>query len=342
MTATRRINLALQGGGAHGAFTWGVLDRFLDAGWLEIAAISGTSAGALNGAAFKAGMAEGGREGARAALRQLWEGVGRGGMEEVPGLDWWRPFLAPFDLAARMTESMLPVSAGEMAAQVISPYDWGPLWRNPLEASVRALDIDHVCAADGPRLFVAATNVHTGKVRVFGDGEVTHDAILASACLPTFFRAVEIDGQSYWDGGYSANPALHPLYAADLPDDIVIVSLNPLYRPDVPETAQDILDRINEISFNAALLRDLRAIAFVKRLLADGRLQKGAMKDVLIHMVADDDLMRSLTVRTKIAPTPELLERLFVAGRLAADRFLEAHAADLGQRGSVRLEEVFG
>lgn len=339
---TRRINLALQGGGAHGAFTWGVLDRFLDEEWLEVAAISGTSAGALNGAAFKAGMAQGGRDGARAALRRLWDDVAGGGMAAVPGLDWFRPFLPPFDYAARLTQALMPLSPADIAAQMVSPYDWGPFWKNPLEPAVRALNIDHVCADAGPRLFVAATNVHTGKVRVFGDGEVTHDSILASACLPTFFRAVEIDGESYWDGGYSANPALHPLYAMDLPDDIVIVSLNPLYRPEVPDSVQEILNRINEISFNAALLRDLRSIAFVKRLLAEGAVRKGAMKDVLIHLVDDDPLMRSLSVRTKIAPTPHLLEELFDAGRVAAGGFLTDHAHDLGQRGSVDLAALFG
>ncbi|WP_127109713.1 patatin-like phospholipase family protein [Pararhodobacter zhoushanensis] len=336
---TRRINLALQGGGAHGAFTWGVLDRLLDEEWLEIAAISGTSAGALNGAAFKSGYGEGGREGARAALRNLWEGVT--GFDSVPGSDWLKPFLPGFDYAAKLTEAFMPVSPAEIASQMVSPYDWGPFWRNPLEPMVMALDIDHVQAAAGPRLFVAATNVHDGKVRVFGDAEVTREAILASACLPTVAQAVEIDGQAYWDGGYSANPALHPLYAQDLPDDIVIVSLNPQHRPEVPDSAQEIMNRINEISFNAALLRDLRAIAFVKRLLADGSIKKGAMKDVLVHMIGDEPLMQSLSARSKMAPTPTLLDTLFDAGRVAAGTFLDMHGDCIGERGSVDLVEMF-
>ncbi|HPD93317.1 MAG TPA: patatin-like phospholipase family protein [Pararhodobacter sp.] len=341
MRTRKRINLALQGGGAHGAFTWGVLDRLLDDDWLEIAAISGTSAGALNGAAFKAGMATGGRDGARAALRALWERVGAFEFNDVPGIDWFKPFMAGAEYAASVAESFMPVSPAELAAQMVSPYDWGPLWSNPLEPAVRALKIDEVHAHAGPRLFVAATNVHTGKVRVFGDAEVTHEAILASACLPTFFKAVEIDGQHYWDGGYSANPALHPLYDPGLPDDVVIVSLNPLFRPEVPDNVQEILNRINEISFNAALLRDLRAIAFVKRLIAQGAVQKGAMKDVLVHLIDDEPLMRSLSVRTKIAPTPLLLDRLFEAGRKAADRFLAAHAKDLNKRATVDLVAMF-
>lgn len=348
MKPTRRINLALQGGGAHGAFTWGVLDRLLDEDWLEIAAISGTSAGALNGAAYKAGFCKGGREGARETLNALWARVGRGGIDDLPlaragaPLDWMTAFFYPANVAARMTEAFLPISPFDLASQVFSPYDWGPLWQNPLEPAVRALELEHVQADKGPQLFVAATNVHSGKVRVFGGAEVTHQAILASACLPTFFKAVEIDGQSYWDGGYSANPALFPLYDQGLPDDVVIVSLNPLNRPQVPESSQEILNRINEISFNAALLRDLRAIAFVKRLIAEGSINEGAMKDVLVHFISDDKLMRTLSARTKVMPTPDLLEDLFVAGRKAAGRFLKYHADDLNERATVDLQKMFG
>lgn len=346
MTRRIRINLALQGGGAHGAFTWGVLDRLLDDEEIEVAAISGTSAGALNGAAFKAGMVMGGREGARETLRTLWQTVTNTGSEPLTGVhkataDWMRVFFSPYEHAARLGEALMPISPADMAAQIFSPYDWGPLWTNPLEPAVRALNLDQVCADEGPKLFVAATNVHSGKLRVFSGHEVTHEAILASACLPTFFQAVEIDGQSYWDGGYSANPALHPLYDLSLPDDIVIVSLNPQSRPEVPDTAQEILNRINEISFNAALLRDLRAIAFVKRLLAEGAIRKGAMKDALVHFIADDPLMRSLSARSKVAPTPQLLQDLFDAGRAAADGFLSAHRADLNRRGTVDLAAMF-
>jgi len=337
---TRRINLALQGGGAHGAFTWGVLDRLLDEEWLEIAAISGTSAGALNGAALKAGLVTGGRDGARANLRALWERIG--GVGDLRNLGWFRPFLPSASMAARVSEAMMPVSPADLAAQVISPYDWGPMWRNPLSSVVDAFKLDEVCADEGPRLFVAATNVHTGKVRVFTGHDVTQQAILASACLPTVFKAVEIDGQAYWDGGYSGNPALHPLYDPALPDDLVIVSINPQFRPDIPDSAPEILNRINEISFNSAMLRDLRAIHFVKRLLTEGSLAPGTMKDVLVHMIADDGLMRSLSARTKIAPTPMLLDTLFRAGRTAAGGFLDAHAADIGERATVDLTQMFG
>ncbi|WP_417586277.1 patatin-like phospholipase family protein [Pararhodobacter oceanensis] len=339
MSAPKRINLALQGGGAHGAFTWGVLDRILETDTLEIAAITGTSAGALNGAALKAGLVNGGREGAREALRALWEGLG--GVGDLRAVGWFRPFLPPLEVAAQISDALMPVSPGNLATQVLSPYDWGPFWQNPMQPVVDRLDMAAVCADAGPKLFVAATNVHSGKVRVFAEAEVTPDAILASACLPTVFRAVEIGDAHYWDGGYSGNPSLYPLYEPSLPDDILIISINPFYRPEVPQSALEIMNRVNEISFNSALLRDLRAVAFVKRLLADGKMAPGTMKDVLVHMISDDALMRGLSARTKMTPTPYLLDTLFQAGRSAADRFLSLHEADIGMRGTLDLVEMF-
>jgi NTE family protein len=336
---TKRISLALQGGGAHGAFTWGVLERLLEEPWLEVAAVSGTSAGALNAAALKSGWAVGGSAGARAALRMLWTRVA--GVRDLRMMGWYRSVLPPVSAFAAAAEAWMPVSPADWATRVFSPYDYGPFWRNPLAPVVEAFNLDEVCADAGPRLVVAATNVRTGKVKVFEGAEISHAAILASAALPTLFRAVEIDGEAYWDGGYASNPALFPLYDKDLPDDIVIVSINPLRRDEVPTTAPAIVNRINEISFNAALLRDLRAIAFVKRLIAEGRMEKGAMKDVLVHLIADDALMTSLSVRTKVTPTPLLIDTLHAAGRKAADRFLTRHAGDLGVRSSCDLVAMF-
>lgn len=336
---TKRINLALQGGGAHGAFTWGVLERLLDEPWLEFAAISGTSAGALNAAALKGGWAAGGRKGAQAALRVMWTRIA--GVRDLRSLGWYRTVLPSVGAFAQAAEAWMPISPADFAARVFSPYDFGPFWRNPLAPVVSAFNLAEVCADTGPRLIVAATNARTGKVRVFQGADVTHDAILASAALPTLFRAVEIDGEAYWDGGYAANPALFPLYDKDLPDDILIVSINPLRRDEVPQSATGIVNRINEISFNAALLRDLRAIAFVKRLISDGKVTKGAMKDVLVHLIADDALMTSLSVRTKVTPTPLLIDTLHDAGRRAASKFLERHAADLGQRSSCDIVAMF-
>ncbi|MCX7289019.1 MAG: patatin-like phospholipase family protein [Rhodobacterales bacterium] len=334
----RRVNLALQGGGAHGAFTWGVLDRLLEEDDLEIAGISGTSAGALNGAALKAGLLAGGRVAAQKRLDRLWTQVGEiGDFRLMPWVQPWLPAIRAWQDAA---EAFMPISAQGLAAQLYSPYALGPAWKNPLEPVVHDLDFSHVCAVAEPRLFVSATNVRTGKIRVFEGEAITPDALLASACVPTVFQAVEIGGEAYWDGGYSGNPALFPLYEPDLPDDILVVSINPLRRDELPDTPLEIQNRINEISFNASLLGELRAINFVRRLIAEGRMERGKMKDVRVHMIADDGLMNTLSATTKLAPSPQLLAQLKEAGRAAATRFLADKGKQIGQEPSVHLSEM--
>lgn len=331
----RRVSLALQGGGAHGAFTWGVLDRLLQEEDLEIAGISGTSAGALNGAALKAGMIEGGRAGARARLDRLWDHVAAiGDFRMVP---WLQPFLPAMRFWQSASAAFLPFSPEALAAQVYSPHAWGDGWQNPLEPAVRDLDFSEVCADAGPRLFISATNVRTGKIKVFTGTGITPEAVLASACLPTVFQTVEIDGEAYWDGGYAGNPALFPLYEPDLPDDILVVSINPQRREELPQTALEIQNRVNEISFNASLLGELRAINFVRRLIREGRMERGAMKEVNVHMIADDGLMNALSANSKLSPTPLLLERLKTAGRKAATLFLENGGAKIGHDASIDL-----
>ena len=341
-----RINLALQGGGAHGAFTWGALDRLLEEPGLEIAAITGTSAGALNAAALKAGLLEGGAEGAKAALDALWAEVGAVGDLRVT--DWFRatfPFAAAWgDVAA----AHLPFSPAGLAAQLTTPYAWGPLWQNPLRKVVETFDFSKVCQGNGPDLFISATNVRSGKIRVFAGPEITPDVLLASACLPTVFQAVEMQDpatgqhEAYWDGGFTGNPALFPLYQPHLPEDILLISINPLRRDALPQTPVEIQDRINEISFNAALLGELRAVAFVKRLIAEGRMPAGAMKDLRLHLIADDRLMNDLSAGSKLSPTPALLARLKAAGRKAAEVWLHRDAAQVGHESSVDLRGLFG
>ncbi|MDO9525993.1 MAG: patatin-like phospholipase family protein [Gemmobacter sp.] len=340
-----RINLALQGGGAHGAFTWGVLETLLAAPGIEIAGISGTSAGALNGAALKAGMIAGGREGAKAELDLLWTRVGALGDQRLQG--WMQPFMPYVGSMMQAVNTFMPFSAPGIAAQVFSPYAYGPHWKNPLDRVVRRFQFENVCAYDGPRLFVSATNVRSGKIRVFSGEEITAEAILASACLPTMFQAVEIDDprtgrrEAFWDGGYSGNPALFPLFEPDLPDDIVVVSINPLYRDDIPQTPLEIQDRINEISFNSSLLRELRAIHFVKELIAGGQIARGTMKDVRMHLISDDALMTDLSSATKVSATPLLLHRLHEAGKIAGQKFLDKHGADLGKRTTIDMPSMF-
>lgn len=340
MTARTRINLALQGGGAHGAFTWGVVDRLLEDETIEVAGISGTSAGALNGAALKAGLVENGVEGARANLTWLWTEVG--GVGDLRMADWMSSLMPAAGLVSRSIEASLPYNFVDAWSRVFSPYTYGMLYRNPLKRIVDEFHYDAVCAASDPALFVSATNVKTGKIRVFSGDEISTDAILASACLPTIFKAVEIDGEEYWDGGYTGNPALFPLFAPDLPGDIVIVNINPMERAEAPREARDILNRINEISFNSSLLRELRAIHFVQRLLAEGKIPEKAMKDVRIHMISDDSIMTELNVASKLVPSPALLSTLFAAGQAAASRFLEQHREKLGRQSSTDLPAMYG
>lgn len=335
---TRLVDLGLQGGGAHGAFTWGALDRILDEDDVEIAGISGTSAGALNAAVLKAGLVTGGRDGARAALADLWGKVGNAG--DFRFAPWMRPFWPYAADLSEIAENLFPISPAGIAAQIVSPYDWNGLWSNPLAEVVAALDFDAIAARQGPRLFIGATDVRTGKPEIFSGRRVTADAILASACLPTVFRAVEIDGRAYWDGGFSGNPALFPLYEPGLPDDILIIQVNPLRREAVPTSPVDIQNRITEISFNAPLLAELRAIRFVRRLIATGALTRGTMKEIRLHLISDDALMNDISGTTKMLPAPALLNRLRKAGHAAADRFLDRHGKDLGEAQTLDIAEV--
>ncbi|MCR8547293.1 patatin-like phospholipase family protein [Salipiger sp. P9] len=342
---TLRITIALQGGGAHGAFTWGVLDRLLEEEEIEIAAISGTSAGALNGAALKAGLVRGGRAGARETLDWLWHEVA--GLRDMSVPDWMHAWLPDPGLVSRTVQYSLPYTAGEAVGRMLSPYIWGPLYQNPLERIVEKLDFGSICAHEGPEFFVCATSVRDGKVRVFEGDKLCPKAILASACLPTLFQAVELEDpqtgviEAFWDGGYTGNPALFPLYKPELPEDLVIVNINPLEREALPVTPPEIQNRINEISFNAGLLRDLRAIEFVQRLIESGAIKKGAMKRLRVHMIADDTLMNELSVATKMVPLPSVIAQLKAAGRRAAGSFLTDHGAHLGERQTADLRAMF-
>ncbi|WP_299360883.1 patatin-like phospholipase family protein [uncultured Paracoccus sp.] len=344
------VNLALQGGGAHGAFSWGVLDRLLEGDEIDIAGISGTSAGALNGAAIKAGMAAAdgwqGRLLARENLAHVWTNVAQLSDNRVVR---WMSSLMPMPRGLqRWAEMVSPVAWLEGLNRIVSPYDYGPFYVNPLARVIREMPHPGMDASGGPQFFVTATNVRTGRVHIFSGPQVTPDAIMASACLPTLFKAVEIvdpatgRAEAYWDGGYSGNPALYPLFGTDLPRDIVIVAINPTEREDVPRTPVQIQDRINEVSFNSSLQRELRAIQFVKRLTAEGRLAGRNMKEPLIHMIADDALMTQLGARTKVLPGPGLVRRMFEAGRAAAELFVATDLQQVGVRDTVDLPRLYG
>ncbi len=341
----KRINLALQGGGAHGAFTWGVLDRILQDEDIEIAAISATSAGALNGAALKAGLVKNGRDGARDNLKWFWEQVGA--ITDERWQAWISGFAGSTHAVARAIEYSPLYQAFDMTTRLLSPYVYGPAMQNPLARIVKNMRFDHVCSPGGPQLNICATNVRSGKIRVFTGEEVSPESLMASACLPSLFQAVEfVDPASgkmeaFWDGGYTGNPALFPLFEPHLPDDILVININPLHREALPTDSQAIQNRVNEISFNSSLLRELRAINFVKRLISTGKVPEDSMKNVLVHMIRDDALMNELNVATKTIPTPVVLARLKEAGSDAAEAFLKAHKADLNEKSTVDLEDMF-
>ncbi|MFQ5773055.1 MAG: patatin-like phospholipase family protein [Kiloniellaceae bacterium] len=329
----KAVSLALQGGGSHGAFTWGVLDRLLEDDRVEIEAISGTSAGAMNAAALADGMLRGGREGARAALARLWEEVARVGRFgpiqrgpfEVATGDWNlhdSPSYILFDWMSRF----------------LSPYQFNPLNFNPLMDVLRAVvDFDNVRRCDQVKLFIATTSVRTGKIRIFENAELSAEAIMASACLPHLFQAVEIDGEPFWDGGYMGNPAIYPLIYRCGTRDVVIVQINPMVRDDTPKTTPDILDRLNEISFNSSLMREMRAIAFVGRLLEENRLDEARYKRMLIHRIDAPEEMAALGVSSKLNAEREFLVHLRDIGRTAAAAWLERNFEALGRRSTVDI-----
>lgn len=344
MAKTKKINLALQGGGAHGAFTWGVLDRLLEEESLEVCGISGTSAGALNGAALKSGMIKGGRQGARDTLEWLWMEVT--GVSDLSIGNW----MAPFGLEAlsKQIEFSAPYLMGDAVTRMVSPYGYGPLYQNPLRSIVEQLDYDRVCDDHAPLFYVGTTRVRNGKILVFQGAEIGPDALMASACLPTVFQAIEMYDkitdriEAFWDGGFMGNPALFPLFSADLPEDIVIINIKPLERDEIPTTPQDIQNRINEISFNSSLLRELRAIEFVQRLIEEGTMTSDRMQRVRIHMIADDALMAKLSAATKMVANPRIISELKQAGIAAAEEFLRGDVDNIGTKSSVDLRDMFG
>ncbi len=326
------VDLALQGGGAHGAFTWGVLDRLLEESWLRIDGISGTSAGAMNAAVLADGYAKGGPAAARQKLEDFWRKVSQAAL--------YSPFQrGPIDvLLGRWTLDHSPVFvAMDMMARVFSPYDLNPGAVNPLH-DILAEMVDFRRLSDGPiKVFVTATNVRTGKGRVFRNGDLSPDVLLASACLPTLFQAIEIDGEAYWDGGYAGNPTITPLVRECDSQDTILVQINPVERPGTPKAARDILNRLNEVSFNAVLLKELRMVALL-RSVADAGSDEGARwAGMRIHRISSE-LMTELGYSSKLNAEWEFLIMLRNEGRAAAAAFMGAHSNDLGKRSSLDLE----
>lgn len=327
--ATKGVTLALQGGGAHGAFTWGVLDRLLEEDTLSVEGISGTSAGAMNAAVLADGLERGGREGARDALAGFWETMSRHsafspyrtGPLNPLGADYspWAPWL-------------------NLLSQFASPYQLNPFQLNPLRELVEAR-IDFERLRSSPvKLFISATNVRSNRLRIFGNAELSPEVLLASACLPQLYQAVEIDGEHYWDGGYMGNPALEPLVSDCETSDIVIVQLNPTHRDEVPRSAAEIADRINEITFNSSLMREIRSLAAISRLVESGALTDPRYQRSYFHLIGAGDYLEHLGLYSKFDTHWGFLRELRDRGRARAAAWLAEHGEALGQRSSLDLD----
>lgn len=337
---THPISLALQGGGSHGAFTWGVLDRLLEDERISIEAFSGTSAGAMNAAVCVAGYAKDGATGARNALDQFWLTVseyaafspvqrtwadqlmGGWGVSNSPGYVW-----------------------SNLMSQFVSPYQSNPLNIDPLRDVLnRHIDFEALRSCTDMRVFISATNVRTGRARIFNRDDISVDALLASACLPRFSQAVEIDGNAYWDGGYMGNPSIWPLVYNAHTADVILVQINPLERDRVPRNAGEISDRLDEIAFNSSLIHEMRAIAFVQRLLHEGVLTEpyaSRYKNVRMHMIAAQDELAALGATSKLNAERQFLEHLKALGRSSVDQWLEQHFHCLGNESSVDIRSTF-
>ncbi len=325
---TKRVDIALQGGGAHGAFTWGVLDRLLDEQDIEVVGISGTSAGAMNAVALAQGLCEGGAENAKNLLHDYWMAVSSAArfsplqrtiMDHFWGR-WSLEYSPSFALSQQFTRTF-------------SPYQFNPMDINPLRDIVeQCFDFDLVNRSRKVKLFLSATNVRTGRAKVFRQPNLSVDTVMASACLPFLFKAVEIDGEAYWDGGYMGNPPLFPLIDETDARDVLLVQINPFYRPDIPKTVYEIENRLNEITFNGSLIKELRSVGFLWELIHHEGLEREAYRDARIHMISAEDDMKELSVSSKLNAERAFLEHLHELGRKTADTWIASHWGDIGKR----------
>jgi len=336
--APKQVALALQGGGMHGAFTWGVLDRLLEDGRLAIEGVSATSAGAMNGTVLAYGLLKGGEDGARQALHDFWHAVAESAERYNPLR--WMPWLKGKH-SFGLDHSPLYAFA-DMVLRSFSPYQFNPHNLNPLrEVLERQVDFSVLRKRCPILLYLCATNVETGKIRIFTGDNICVDAVLASACVPTLFQAVTIDGQHYWDGGYMGNPAIYPLIYHCKTRDVVIVHINPLVRRGVPIKAAEILNRISEISFNSSLMREMRAIAFLTDLIQQDKVDRDEMKEVLIHSIRSDEAMCALSVSSKYNADWDFLCELRDNGRRAAEAWQMQHHRYIGLQSSIDIRKEF-
>jgi NTE family protein len=322
----RVVDVALQGGGAHGAFTWGVLDRLLEEDSLQIEGISGTSAGAMNAVALAQGLAQGGPAAARACLERYWMAVSDAARTSPIRRSVWDK------LAGRWSLDLSPSYVlAQYFTRTVSPYQFNPFDMNPLRDIVaRCFDFDVINQTTRPRLFLGATNVRTGRPKIFRQPKITVDTVMASACLPFLFKAVEIDGEAYWDGGYMGNPPLFPLIDETEARDIILVQINPFRRDTIPTTAAEIENRLNEITFNGSLIKELRSVAYLWELIHHENLDRAAYRDARLHMIEAEEAMQALSASSKLNAERAFLLHLKQIGRAAADEWLSANLDRVG------------
>jgi NTE family protein len=333
----KKVNLALQGGGSHGAFTWGVLDAILEDGRLDIEAVTGTSAGAMNAVVLAQGYLDGGREGARKALDLFW----RLTSDENALLPEQRDLFDKF-MKGVAFENTPAFWWMDLVTHYASPYEFNPFNLNPLREHLeKCVDFAKVRACEQIKVFVAATRVDNGMIEIFERDVLTADHVLASACLPLLFQAVEVDGVAYWDGGYMGNPALFPLFYKSASPDIIIVQINPIVRPETPRTSKDIQNRLNEITFNGALMSELRSIDFVSRLVDEGKLSRDDYMRPLVHRIEADKQLMQFSAASKFDTSWPFLQQLKEAGRTAAKNWLAANFNSIGVNGTLDLRMAF-
>ncbi len=334
----KKVSIALQGGGSHGAFSWGVLDRILEDGRFEIEGLTGTSAGGMNAIAVVQGLMRGGNQGAREELRTFWKNISdsgknsmlnnRGPIDKMMGkyTMYHSPGYVVFDYLSRM----------------FSPYELNPMQADPLkDVIMKSFDFDALRKYKGAKLYLCATHVFTGKLRIFGLEEMRPECLLATACLPTIHSAVKVDEDYYWDGGFIGNPAFFPLiYDCDSPD-IIYIQLNPTVREKLPTTAREISDRLNEITNNASVVREMRAISFISDLIDTGMLDKEKIKRVFMHVIKDEDAFQELGWSSKLNTEWEFFTHLFDRGRAAADQWIKENYQYVGVKTTAKLEEQF-
>jgi len=332
----RKIALALQGGGSHGAFTWGVLDRLLEDETLEVIGLTGTSAGAMNTVVLADGLLRGGAEGGRKRLREFWEAIGK-----MPGfgtLLWPLSGESQSHVHLEQTPAYL---AWDTLSRNLSPYELNPMNINPLrEPLTQLVDFERIRAQKDLQVMVCATNALTSRGRMFNNKDISVDAVLASACLPTLFPAIEIEGQPYWDGGFTGNPAMAGLMTSLPKCDFLIVRIDPIIRVDWPRSVRDIHDRVTEIAFNSTFWLELSALGAILKLVEQGLLDAKRFGRFFFHAIEASSELEKIAASTKINNSPPFLEYLFGLGRATAETWMQRHGADIGQRSSIDLTKL--